>query len=342
MPNVHWLDTWADAANVNKANVRNGFRDYVIWSGSVAQLQAATMSGCLLAAVKSSTSIRLYYLDAADGSSADNGSTVLVSADGGRYKLHTGAREVLTANRTYYVSTTGNDSNHGLTAGAPMATVSGVWNKLLKLDLNGYTVTISLAAGTYTAGGSLSGQLVGSRDASSVVINGSGISSTIINATSYGFTAAGGAAFTIQNLKIITSGIAVHAQNGGLINLGSGIDFGASTSAHMRCDLGGQIKNNYGSTYTISGGAAYHVYANGGLVILSGCTITVTGTPAFSFFAYITVGASFNAFGHTYTGAATGTRYSVALNGVINTFGGGASYFPGSVAGSTATGGQYA
>jgi hypothetical protein len=41
------------------------------------------------------------------------------------------------------------------------------------------------------------------------------------------------------------------------------------------------------------------------------------------------------------SGGATGKRYVAELNGVINTFGGGANYFPGNVAGTTATGGQY-
>jgi hypothetical protein len=42
------------------------------------------------------------------------------------------------------------------------------------------------------------------------------------------------------------------------------------------------------------------------------------------------------------TANATGTRYNGTLNSVINTFGGGANYFPGNSAGSVATGGVYA
>lgn len=40
-------------------------------------------------------------------------------------------------------------------------------------------------------------------------------------------------------------------------------------------------------------------------------------------------------------GSFPGPRYSVYANGVINTYGGGANFFPGSSAGSAATGGQY-
>lgn len=52
-------------------------------------------------------------------------------------------------------------------------------------------------------------------------------------------------------------------------------------------------------------------------------------------------GSSTRATGMTFSGAATGKRYDVATNGVINTNGGGASYFPGNVSGTSATGGQY-
>jgi hypothetical protein len=50
-----------------------------------------------------------------------------------------------------------------------------------------------------------------------------------------------------------------------------------------------------------------------------------------------------NLFSFSFSGGTiTGSRYSISLNAAINTFGGGANYFPGSVAGSAATGGQYA
>ena len=51
---------------------------------------------------------------------------------------------------------------------------------------------------------------------------------------------------------------------------------------------------------------------------------------------------SINVPGNTYTGAATGTRYTLTMNSVCNVGGGGANYFPGNAAGSTATGAQYA
>lgn len=75
-------------------------------------------------------------------------------------------------------------------------------------------------------------------------------------------------------------------------------------------------------------------------------TITVQGTLNITVFAkaensggrILCPGAG----GYTVTGSVTGTRYSANINGTINTFGGGANYFPGTIAGSTATGAQYA
>jgi hypothetical protein len=45
--------------------------------------------------------------------------------------------------------------------------------------------------------------------------------------------------------------------------------------------------------------------------------------------------------GITGAGNVTGLKFNVSGNSIINTFGGGTSYLPGSGAGITATGGQY-
>ena len=51
-------------------------------------------------------------------------------------------------------------------------------------------------------------------------------------------------------------------------------------------------------------------------------TITLTGTPAFSnSFAFVQTCGGIYVSGATFAGSATGPRYVVSLNGVINTFG---------------------
>jgi hypothetical protein len=64
-------------------------------------------------------------------------------------------RVMLTENRTYYVRPDGNDDNSGLadTAGGAWATLQYAYNKIATtLDMNGYTVTVQMADGTYAGG----------------------------------------------------------------------------------------------------------------------------------------------------------------------------------------------
>ena len=72
-------------------------------------------------------------------------------------------------------------------------------------------------------------------------------------------------------------------------------------------------------------------------------TVTVTGTPAFAnaFCAAYVLGLAYPAF-YTFSGSATGKRYEATTNGVISTGGAAPTYFPGNVAGTTGSGGQYA
>ena len=62
------------------------------------------------------------------------------------------SKEVLTANRTYYVLTTGSDSNTGLanTSGGAFLTIQKAIDTVGSLDLSIYNVTIQVGAGTYT------------------------------------------------------------------------------------------------------------------------------------------------------------------------------------------------
>jgi hypothetical protein len=70
--------------------------------------------------------------------------------------------------------------------------------------------------------------------------------------------------------------------------------------------------------------------------------VTLTGTPAFAgSFAQGSSSAGVDASGTTYSGSATGARYAATLLGWIYTAGGGPNFFPGNIAGSASSGGQY-
>lgn len=57
--------------------------------------------------------------------------------------------EVLTTDVSYYVATTGSDSNNGLNSSTPLATINAALAKIPK-NLNGHTVIIAIAAGEYS------------------------------------------------------------------------------------------------------------------------------------------------------------------------------------------------
>ena len=119
--------------------------------------------------------------------------------------------------------------------------------------------------------------------------------------------------------------------------------FGACGQSSIQVGPESIVSSN-SQPFTISGSTQIGFYANNtGALLLSGSTVTMSGTPNFSIgTAVASLGGIINAPTMTFVGGATGTRFGATLNGVIYTNSGGANYFPGSIAGSTNTGGQYA
>jgi hypothetical protein len=253
-------------------------------------------------------------------------------------------REVLAANRTYYVRTDGSDSNTGLanTAGGAFLTIQKAYDVACSLDMGGYTVTIQIGDGTYTGGLSIDKPWVGGN----LTIQGnSGTPANVVVSTSGNCvtcTIAIPGVFTIKDMKLTSSAAScIEHFSIGVLKF-SNLNFGSAASFHISSNTAGG--NVQGSSYAITGGAAIHwASIGGGTVECKNITITLTGTPAFSFkFAVVTQGlGNIRCEGNTFSGSATGTRYLAEQNGVIFTNGGGANYLPGDAAGSTATGGQY-
>jgi len=263
-----------------------------------------------------------------------------------RYLQQVNARIKLTANLTLYVSPSGNDSNNGLTAGTPFATIQHAWNIATTMyDLAGWDIIIQLANGTYTAGLSATGVALGSTGPSgSVFINGnSGSPGSVIVNVSGGtcFFAETGAQFIVQNLTV-EGGAGLAAIGAGSVIFYLNVIFGACSSGHISVSSNAYILCN--GSYAISGSAPFHVLVQGGgtFYVNTAVTVTLTGTPAFSsgFIDAATL-AQATVAGMSFSGSATGPRYAVASNAIINTNGAGASYLPGSTVGSTATGGLY-
>lgn len=246
---------------------------------------------------------------------------------------------VQAGNGTLYVnvSTSGSDTAGDGSAGNPFATIAKAIAMIQNMDHRGFNAVINLAAGTYSIGANYALDqgpnpnvrlyIRGQSNASLVTITG-------------GINASGAAArLTLEFVTLTTAGI--NANNNAYVDFDNCIFGAMASSQHLFAQNGARIVA--AGPYTINGNAIYHAAAQyDGKVFLDGNTVTLNGTPAFSTaFAYAAQG-TISAQSVTFSGSATGVRYNAILNGVINTAGGGASYLPGSSAGTTSTGGQYA
>jgi hypothetical protein len=245
------------------------------------------------------------------------------------------SRTKLTSNLTLYVSqaTGASDSNSGLSTTNPFLTLQGAWAAIVDdYDLNGYSVTVDIAAGTY-APVVFAGAPPGFGTGNVITFNGAG-STTIISNSGGGSTveAINGAIVTIQNMQIVSAGFGVVGNNGGTISMNGGMTFGACANSQVYATSGGTV--NINGNETITGGSLNHYStAAGGQIILtagSAPTITLTGTPAFSLgFAYCRGGyiglwngpVAFPIF----SGAATGPHFEIMTGGTLDTSGAGGS-----------------
>jgi len=294
-----------------------------------------------------------YQMDPYSASIAINGSPIesglmepnrilLSQTNGARIPSLAGVvieRHILGADKSFYVSTTGSDTTGSGYSGNPWATVQHAYDQIIThYDLAGYTATIVLGAGTYTSGITSAGKITG---LGNIIIDGGSVA-TIHTTSAHCITATNNTVISVKNIKLLTTsaGFGLLSTNGGIINF-TGVEFGACASGHMLANYNGEI--NATGNYTITGAAPVHLEATAtGKILTDTITVTISGTPAFSsMFALATTLGYIEASGVTYSGSASGVRYSTTNNAIINTNGGGASYLPGSSSGSTGTGGLY-
>ena len=254
-------------------------------------------------------------------------------------------REPLTANRTYYVRTDGNNSNSGLvdsSSGAFQTIQKAVDVVCATLDMGLYQVTIEVRAGTYSETVQLK-SYVGStwptlRGDTTTPANVT-ISANAGNAVQL----VDSVAWRVEGFKVTSS------TNSGLSSAANGflvfqfIDFGACFEYHMIAFGGGKIRLS--SDYRITGNATAHIFAqeSGSGARGEGRTITLVGTLNFSdAFAIAYDCASIVVPNMTFSGSATGFRFAVRGNSMIWTNSAGLTYLPGNLPGTSASGGAYA
>lgn len=264
-------------------------------------------------------------------------------------------RDKLTANRTYYVRTDGNDANDGRsnTAAGAFLTIQRAVDVVSRtLDLNGFAVTIQVGAGTYTLTSSITLRpLVGLGQVT--LLGDVTTPSNVVLSANSGISAIHAAychEWVIRGFRFNGTGATANAivsDYGSYVQYGN-CEFNTGWSVHLYATHGSALVASY--DYSILAGATWHLLAEGfGQILVNNRTITLIGTPNFGGgFAGSSLSSMLASAGCTFSGAATGPRYLAQLVSTIQTNGGGMNYFPGNVAGAPlpgvlgASGGYYA
>jgi len=256
------------------------------------------------------------------------------------------AREVLTAPRTYYVSTTGSDSNNGLTAGTAFATHVKAINTACALDLSTFSVTISTADGTYNVTGTAM-PLKSYVGAGPITIQGNNASpqNVIINTTNGDCAAASGvigqwniSGFTLNANTFGYCGL--RAYGGSTVVQAGNIRWGKALS-HVFADYGA-IVFLIGTQEVYDDFNQHYQFTNQGIIQDIGKSVTITGTRTFGYFAYGETSGELVVNGTTYSsvaGSAFSTKFNNATNALIVGTGGNVNLFPGTLAGASWAGG---
>jgi hypothetical protein len=271
----------------------------------------------------------------------------------------------LQANQAYYVSNSGSDTYDGVTSAyssgshGPWATLQHAMNFISQFNLNGYSITINVANGTYprVALGNMAGSgtvnWVGNPSSpASVVINGAGLSAIMAQRC--------GTAHSFNGFQLQTSGTVTNEGMNGADIAGTGtalsmlnMTFYNCSGSHIAitqdgvCGLGGNITIS-GSCSGNSLALGCHLYAANGALYQPNSnnppTLTITNPVSFAGPFVECSSLSFvQAMWVSITGASyvSAMKYNVNYNANLTTGGGGPNYIPGSVAGTQAAGGQY-
>jgi hypothetical protein len=261
----------------------------------------------------------------------------------------------LTAQQNFQVDiVNGNDANDGLAAGAGNAwkTLQGAYNNIVAHVYSaGNTLVVQSAAGIDTGGLVLNvpwnggGVMLFAGDTgtpdnckitnSSSVININTVLPGVLGVQGYQLYSTGG-------------GYAILHAGAGQVNL-THLDFGAAgdnSTGHMVVQSPGAQINMLGP-YSIAGTAAAHLWSiSGGLIRCNNQTCTIKVACSFgSGFARASEGGIVQSTGMTWVNKtnATGTyEYTCFTGGIVNTAGGGATYFPGDSGGFNDGTGVYA
>lgn len=258
-----------------------------------------------------------------------------------------------TGNYTIYVNTsTGSDSLYdgtsatvGSGTAGPFKTIGKAVTTAWSYAPSQYTITISVAAGTYNEAVTPPGYA-----GPNVIINGAGASSVTINATgtnNHCVTLSGPNTMSVQNLTVQTasSNYSGFAVSDSAVLSTANTASNAIAAAVFYAVNGGSL--SIGS-HTFNGSSTYLYWAiNSGSLGFGGSS-TQTFSTSISVSATIAAGQGGNAgaaspFQPSFVNPSyvSGAKYLASFNGIVTATGLGVNFYPGTVAGSTSTGGQY-
>lgn len=261
-----------------------------------------------------------------------------------------------TANYTIFVNTaTGDDTLYdgtsasiigGASSAGPVKTIQKAVNLAFGYAPSQFSITIQVAAGTYAEAVSTP-----SYAGPNLIINGASTGSVIVSSgASQCFLCIGPNTLTVQNLTVQNDNVYPHqgflAENGATIT--------TSNTASNACSIvfepyQNAVINAGNHIFNSSCGTCLYAGFFGGVIALNGThTISApisvgTSTVAVGSNSTVNVGVGFSYVNPSFV---SGTKFQITNNAVIAFFagdgtGGAKAFFPGTVAGTIASGGQY-
>ena len=249
-----------------------------------------------------------------------------------------GVREQLSAPRSYFVNASaGSDAHDGLSAGTAFATISRALDAVAAIDAGGKGVEIRLAPGAYAEFVFANRPVIGT---DRLIVRG--------DPANPGAVTLGGGYHTLQvrGISLLLRDLTLSGGTGSLIFAErfadvelNNIVFGPCGRSHIEAS-GARV--TFSGPQRINGAAGSHITAREGAQISgSNVTVTVDGAPNFPNFLRASSAAVVSFWNVGYQGAATGRRFEVTTNAIVQTEGPNQTDFPGDAAGVTATGGVY-
>lgn len=249
--------------------------------------------------------------------------------------------ERLTADRTYYVRADGDDGNDGMSAANAFASLRHAVDTSLALDMSLFAVTIDIGAGNFSIGNFF---YIDGNGNSRITLAGAGPYATFLDGTVY---ARYGMILNLSELSLGGASLGIRAQSGSQISLVGQVRFDQGSTALIQAEGNAAIEIKNATVILASDSNSCILAQSQGLITVNQSAVFITESArTFSQFllattlgqvtwttAQITVDET--------AGIIAGKRYHITGNGVVQTYGGGASGVPGTLSGTVTTGGQY-